>query len=155
MNRSVAGLRGLPGSSVYSASKAAMQVWLEGTRGELSGRGIVVTTVNPGFVATPLVEKNRFWMPFLMTPEKAAAVIAKGVEARARVVEFPLRMRGIPKDKQERLDALYRYDDKRWRCGEECSCWDDERWRCDDKRWRCGEERSCWDDERWRCIGRV
>jgi short-subunit dehydrogenase len=89
---SIAGLRGLPGSSAYSASKAAMQAWLEATRIELAGRGITVTTVNPGFVATPMVDKNKNWMPFLMDADSAARRIATGIEARARVVEFPLRM---------------------------------------------------------------
>jgi short-subunit dehydrogenase len=89
---SIAGHRGLPGSSVYSASKAAMQSWMEASRIELTGRGITMTTVNPGFVATPLVEKNRFPMPFLMQPRDAARRIADGIESRARVVEFPLAM---------------------------------------------------------------
>ncbi|MGK2857284.1 MAG: SDR family NAD(P)-dependent oxidoreductase [Thermoanaerobaculia bacterium] len=89
---SLAGLRGLPGGSIYSASKAAMQAWMEASRVELTGRGIAMTTVNPGFVATPLVEKNRFRMPFLMQPRDAARKIADGIENRARLVEFPLPM---------------------------------------------------------------
>lgn len=89
---SLAGLRGLPGGSVYSASKAAMQAWMEASRVELTGRGIAMTIVNPGFIDTPLVEKNRFRMPFLMQPRDAARKIVDGIESRARLVEFPLPM---------------------------------------------------------------
>ena len=88
----LAGLRGLPTSSVYSASKSAMQSFLEASRIELAPYGVAVTTVNPGFVATPMTEKNRFRMPFLMGPDQAARIIARGLERRGRVVEFPLPM---------------------------------------------------------------
>jgi short-subunit dehydrogenase len=50
---------------------------------------VKVTTVNPGFVATPMTEKNRFKMPFLMNVGDAAVMIADGIERGARVVEFP------------------------------------------------------------------
>ncbi len=89
---SLAGLRGLPTSSGYSASKAAMQAFLESARVELAPFGIRITTVNPGFIATPMTEKNKFKMPFLMQPERAARIIIDGVERGARVVEFPLPM---------------------------------------------------------------
>ena len=86
---SMAGLRGLPTSSVYSATKAAMQAFLEASRVELRQYGVGVTTVNPGFVITPMTEKNRFKMPFLMKVDDAARVIADGLERGKRVVEFP------------------------------------------------------------------
>jgi short-subunit dehydrogenase len=95
---SLAGLRGLPTSSVYSATKAAMQAFLEASRIELLQYGVGVTTINPGFVITPMTEKNRFKMPFLMKVDDAARVIADGLERGKRVVEFPrpmsLLMRG-------------------------------------------------------------
>jgi short-subunit dehydrogenase len=89
---SIAGLRGLPTSSGYSASKAAMQAFLEAVRVELAPLGIRVTTVNPGFIATPMTEKNKFRMPFLMNADKAARIIIDGIERGARVVEFPWPM---------------------------------------------------------------
>lgn len=89
---SLAGLRGLPTSSGYSASKAAMQAFLEAARVELAPFGIRVTTVNPGFIATPMTEKNTFKMPFLMTAEEAARIIVRGLERGKRVVEFPRPM---------------------------------------------------------------
>ena len=89
---SLAGLRGLPTSSGYSASKAAMQAFLEAARVELAPLGIRVTTVNPGFIATAMTEKNNFKMPFLMNVERAAKIIVDGIERGARVVDFPMPM---------------------------------------------------------------
>jgi short-subunit dehydrogenase len=89
---SIAGLRGLPSASGYSASKAAMQAFLESARVELAPLGVRVTTVNPGFIATPMTEKNTFRMPFLMQADAAARIIVDGIERGARVVEFPRPM---------------------------------------------------------------
>ena len=89
---SLAGHRGLPTSSVYSATKAAMQTFLEASRVELAPYRIAVTTINPGFVITAMTEKNSIPMPFLMTAERAARIIADGLGRRARVIEFPLPM---------------------------------------------------------------
>ncbi|HVR43270.1 MAG TPA: SDR family oxidoreductase, partial [Thermoanaerobaculia bacterium] len=63
---SLAGWRGLPGTGVYSASKAAMQALLEAARVELAPHGVAVTKINPGFIRTAMTAKNRFPMPFLM-----------------------------------------------------------------------------------------
>jgi short-subunit dehydrogenase len=89
---SIAGLRGLPSASGYSASKAAMQAFLESARVELAPLGVRVTTVNPGFIATPMTQKNKFRMPFLMQADAAARIIVDGIEHGARIVEFPRPM---------------------------------------------------------------
>jgi len=89
---SVAGLRGLPTSSVYSATKAAMQAFLEASRVELAPYGVGVTTINPGFIATPMVAGKKYKMPFLMQVDEAARVIANGLTRGARVIEFPRAM---------------------------------------------------------------
>lgn len=89
---SLAGFRGLPGAGPYSASKAAMRAYLEAIRVELAPRGIAVTTVNPGFIRTPMTDKNRFPMPFLMNVEEAARRIADAIEAKRREVSFPFPM---------------------------------------------------------------
>jgi len=87
---SLAGLRGLPGgSSVYSASKAAMITLLEGLAVDLKPFGIRVTTVNPGFVDTPMTQKNTFPMPFMVSVEKASKKILNGIEKGKRYIEFP------------------------------------------------------------------
>jgi len=87
---SIAGLRGLPSASVYSASKAAMQNFLEASRVELASAGVGVTIVNPGWVDTPIIDKYKGAVPFLVSAPKAARIIADGIERGAKVVEFPL-----------------------------------------------------------------
>ena len=88
----MAGFRGLPGASTYTASKAAMHAFLEASRVELLGTGVGVTVVNPGFIETAMTEKNKYKMPFLMKVDEAAQVIADGIESGKRVVTFPLPM---------------------------------------------------------------
>ena len=73
---SVAGYRGLPGAAAYSASKAAAITYLESLRVELRAGGVKVVTVCPGYVATPMTEKNPYPMPFRMSAAAAAAKIA-------------------------------------------------------------------------------
>ncbi len=79
---SVAGVRGLPGASAYSASKAAVRCYCESLRVELRGTGIHVVTIAPGFIKTPMTARNPYKMPFLMPVERfveqAAAVIDRG-----------------------------------------------------------------------------
>lgn len=81
--------RGYSGSSFYSASKAALSIYLEGLRVELHPYGIRVITIRPGFVKTPMTDINEFPMPFLMAPEKAAQIIAKGITKGKRIIQFP------------------------------------------------------------------
>lgn len=69
---SVAGIRGLPGSEAYCASKSAVITYCESLRVELGKVGVKVQTVCPGFVKTPLVAQNPYKMPFLMEPEDFA-----------------------------------------------------------------------------------
>ncbi|HEY0372212.1 MAG TPA: SDR family NAD(P)-dependent oxidoreductase, partial [Thermoanaerobaculia bacterium] len=104
---SLAGLRGLPSAAPYSASKAAMQAFLEASRVELAHYGVGVTIINPGFIATPMTEKNRFRMPFLMTAERAARVMADGLERGKRVIEFPRLMSMAMRALRHASDPLY------------------------------------------------
>jgi short-subunit dehydrogenase len=89
---SVAGYRGLPGSEAYGAGKAALLNLLEALRGSLAPRGVVVQTVSPGFVRTPMTDRNRFPMPFLVEPEEAARTIADGIARDKAEIVFPLPM---------------------------------------------------------------
>jgi len=69
---SVAGIRGLPGHGAYCASKAAVISYCESLRGELRSSGVRVVTICPGYIDTPLTQRNRYAMPFLMQPEQFA-----------------------------------------------------------------------------------
>lgn len=91
---SVGGIRGMPGHGAYCASKAAVISYMESLRGELSNSGVRVVTICPGYIATPLTEKNRFPMPFLMQAadfaDKALATISKG--SSYRVIPWQMGM---------------------------------------------------------------
>jgi len=89
---SVAGYRGLPGSAAYSASKAAAITYLESLRVELRASRVDVITICPGFVATAMTVKNPYRMPFLMTPEAAAAKIARLIASGTPYAVIPWQM---------------------------------------------------------------
>jgi short-subunit dehydrogenase len=93
---SVAGFRGLPGASAYSASKAAAITLLESLRVELRGSGVAVVTIAPGYVATPMTARNPYRMPFLMRSDRAAASIARAIARRKRfqVLPWPMALVG-------------------------------------------------------------
>jgi len=88
---SLADARGFPGSGYYCASKAAASHLLESLRIDLKKYNIKVITVKPGFVKTPMTDKNKFYMPFLMNVDKAVKIIIKGIVKEKKVIEFPLR----------------------------------------------------------------
>jgi short-subunit dehydrogenase len=104
---SIAGLRGLPSASVYSASKAAMQNFLEASRVELAADGVGVTIVNPGWVDTPIIDKYKGAVPFLVPAPKAARIIADGIESGKKVVEFPLPMSLVMRTLRFMPNAIY------------------------------------------------
>lgn len=89
---SIASVRGLPGNGAYSASKAAVSTLFEAWRVDLKPSNIAVTSIHPGFITTPLTEKNRFPMPFLMSAERAARIMADGLERRRSDITFPWQM---------------------------------------------------------------
>lgn len=89
---SIAGYRGLPSAPAYSASKCCVKAWGEALRGWLYSQGIKVNVICPGFIKTPLTEVNRFPMPFLMTPEKAAKKIKRGLDKNKAIISFPWPM---------------------------------------------------------------
>ena len=89
---SVAGIRGLPGHAAYCASKAAVISLCESLRGECRDRGVKVVTICPGYVATPLTSRNRYVMPFLMTPEAFARQAGAAITAGASYRVIPWQM---------------------------------------------------------------
>lgn len=88
---SVAGYRGLPTGAGYGATKAALINMCESLKPELDGHGVAITVINPGFVRTPLTDRNPFKMPFLMEPGAAAERVIAGLEARRFEITFPRR----------------------------------------------------------------
>ncbi|QQS35575.1 MAG: SDR family NAD(P)-dependent oxidoreductase [Ignavibacteriales bacterium] len=86
---SLADVRGFPGSGLYSASKAAASTLLECMRIELKKLNIKVIIVKPGFVKTPMTDKNEFLMPFMLTADKAAHIIVKGIKREKKIISFP------------------------------------------------------------------
>ena len=76
---SVAGIRGLPGHGAYCSSKAAVISYCESLRGELRASGVQVVTIAPGYVDTPLTQKNRYGMPFLMKADAFAQAAFRAI----------------------------------------------------------------------------
>ena len=89
---SLAAFRGVGGAPAYGASKAAVRVWGEGLRPVLARDGIGVSVICPGFVVSRMTDVNRFHMPFLMSAEKAAKIIQRGLAANRGRISFPAPM---------------------------------------------------------------
>ena len=89
---SIAGYRGLPGTPAYAASKAAVKVYGEGLRGRLGPEGVRVSVICPGFVATAMTATNPYPMPFIMSAERAAGIIRRGLARNRARIAFPWPM---------------------------------------------------------------
>ena len=79
----------LPRAEAYGASKAAATYMLSSLRLGLIESGIDVSVILPGFVETPMTDKNDFDMPFIISAEKAASHIMKGLAKRRKEIYFP------------------------------------------------------------------
>ena len=87
---SVAGYRGLPNSTGYGASKAALINLAESLYFDFGRHNVRISLVSPGFIKTPMTDKNEFKMPFLKTPEFAADKIYNGlVNGSNFEIDFP------------------------------------------------------------------
>jgi short-subunit dehydrogenase len=93
---SLASFRGLPKSGAYSASKAAVSTFFESLRVDLRKSNIVVTTIHPGFIRTPMTAgRRKAQLPFLVEVDAAARMILKAVERRARTYAFPWQLAAV------------------------------------------------------------
>ncbi len=92
---SVAGFKGLPNGQPYSATKAAVINLAESVKSENPTLDIKV--INPGFVRTPLTDKNTFQMPMIISPEQAATALAKGLQSKKFEIHFPKKFTHIMK----------------------------------------------------------
>lgn len=102
---SVAGYRGLPSGQPYSATKAAVINLAESLRADKPYLDIKL--INPGFVRTPLTDKNDFKMPMMIEPEEAAIAIAKGLKSKSFEIHFPRKFTYIMKFVRSMPYALY------------------------------------------------
>ncbi len=79
-------------AEAYGASKAALSYFADSLRVDLTDSGVRVCLIEPGFVDTPLTQKNDFKMPFLLQVEDAAARIRKGLDSPQQRIRFPKRL---------------------------------------------------------------
>ena len=89
---SVAGIRGLPGSEAYCASKSAAITYCESLRVEMQKYGVKVVTISPGFGKTPLTAHNPYKMPFIMEPEAFAKEAVKVIMGGKKYATIPWEM---------------------------------------------------------------
>jgi NAD(P)-dependent dehydrogenase (short-subunit alcohol dehydrogenase family) len=97
VNASIAGYGGLPKSSAYGATKAALINMCEALKFDCDTLGLRLQLVNPGFIETPLTKKNDFPMPFLMSGDVAAKRCCDGFETAGFEINFPKRLAYILK----------------------------------------------------------
>jgi short-subunit dehydrogenase len=86
---SIAGFVPLPDSPSYSASKAAVLTYGHSLRDLLLPHGVGVSVICPGYISTPMMERENGSKPFLMPADKAAEIIARGIERNKATVVLP------------------------------------------------------------------
>lgn len=89
---SVTSYMGLPSAAAYGASKAALNSIAQSLRYDFEHLNIRIQVVNPGFVATPLTDRNKFEMPAIMPVEKASQRMLKGFASGGFEITFPRRL---------------------------------------------------------------
>ncbi len=89
---SVAGDIGLPYAGAYSASKAALERLCQSLRPEFDRAGLTLSLIAPGFVRTPLTDRNDFPMPFLIEADAAARIVRRKLARGRFEIRFPLAM---------------------------------------------------------------
>ena len=102
-------------TQAYGSSKAALHYFTKSLEVDLHHKGVKVQAVSPGFVETPLTDKNDFEMPMKISAEEAAEAMLKGIESNKQTVFFPrffgfiLRfMHILPTPIQKRLSLAMR-----------------------------------------------
>ena len=106
---SVAAMVGLPGGGAYSASKAAIFKLCESYAIDLRNENIHITCICPGFIKTPLTEKNNHPMPFLLSVEDGAKRIKKAIDQKKVIYIFPWPMKIVMTVLEKIPRSLYRF----------------------------------------------
>jgi short-subunit dehydrogenase len=86
---SLSSYRGLPLAAAYGASKAGLNNFLQSLRFDVETYGLSVTAINPGFVRTPLTDRNTYPMPMIIEADQAAEYIWSGLSKRKMEIHFP------------------------------------------------------------------
>ena len=89
---SPAGYRGLPGAGIYGVTKSALTFFAETLKIELDSFKIKVQVIHPGFVKTPMTDKNTFEMPFMISAKSATEQIMKNIFLNKFEIFFPKRL---------------------------------------------------------------
>lgn len=89
---SLAGFRGLPSCPAYSTSKMCVRALGEAWRGLYASQGVEVSVICPGYVDTPMTKNNNFPMPFMISADKAARIIAEGLAKNKARIVFPFAL---------------------------------------------------------------
>jgi len=90
---SVAAYRGLPNSSGYGPSKAALTNLTESLYFDFKKHNVRISLISPGFIKTPLTDRNKFPMPFIKSPEFAAEKMFIGLtKSKAFETHFPKQL---------------------------------------------------------------
>ncbi|MDQ3265452.1 MAG: SDR family NAD(P)-dependent oxidoreductase [Myxococcota bacterium] len=104
---SLAAFRGFPGSAAYCASKAFLQVFLEGLRVDLRGSGLKVTSIHPGYVKSEMTANTKGPMPFLLETEDAVERMGKAIYRGDAEFSFPWQIAGVMKAMRLMPNGIY------------------------------------------------
>lgn len=89
---SIAALQPVPDTPAYCASKAGLLMWGRCLDRWLRPQGVAVSVICPGFVRSDMSDRYVGWKPFLLTAERAATLIVRGLSRKRRVVAFPWQL---------------------------------------------------------------
>jgi short-subunit dehydrogenase len=104
---SLSAYRGLPKSAAYCASKAALSSFFETMRIDLSGKGVDVTIIHPGFIKTPLTAGRKAKLPFLMELDDAVEKIILAIEKKKKSYAFPWQLASVVRAAMVMPNSMY------------------------------------------------
>ncbi len=94
---SVAGYRGLPDSTSYGPTKAALINLAEALHLGLEPKGLTISVINTGYINTPMTQQRSFEMPFIVEADDAAQRILQGLKKQRYEIAFPLSLVAVLK----------------------------------------------------------